>query len=63
MKWKNIQNGRTAEVLGDERVNNRPYRFFVYDDDPSQSIQQFDLLYATPAWEQQFAPLDSSVKV
>ncbi len=61
MKWKSIQTGRTVEVLGDDRINNRPYRFFVWDDDPTQTVQQWDLIYAAP-WEENFVPLDNAMK-
>lgn len=56
MKWKSIKTGRTVEVLGDEKVNNRPYRFYTWDDDPKQEVCQWDMIYAEP-WEDNFVLL------
>jgi hypothetical protein len=59
-KWKSKQTGRIVEVLGDEVQNGKKYRFFVFEDHPD-TLCQWDLIYAAP-WEENFEPLDNSVK-
>ena len=57
MKWKSRVNGRIIEVLGDEKINNRPYRFYVWEDDPTQAVLQWDMIYGE-IWDNHFTPLD-----
>lgn len=56
MKWKNKQNNRLIEVIGDEVVDRKKYRFFFYEDDPAQEIHKWDLIYADP-WDETFEPV------
>ena len=48
-KWKNKQNGRIVEVIGDEGH----FRFYVFEDDAKQELLTWDLIYG-PAWSQEF---------
>jgi hypothetical protein len=61
-KWKSKQTGRTIEVLGDDLIKGQKYRFFVWEDDPKQTVCQHNMVYGD-AWEDIYAPLDNTVKV
>ena len=53
MKWKSKKSGRTIEVIGDDIENGKKYRFFTWDDDPKQTVCQWDLIYGD-SWDESF---------